>query len=76
VLVRSQPFVRQDEIAVVLVGEEATVKRFHRSSPDMIELVPANPAYATMSFSEGGESLKVLGKVVAVLRNLEDPQGS
>jgi repressor LexA len=73
VLVRSQPFVRQDETAVVLVGDEATVKHFHRVSPDVIELVPANPAFQVMTFSPGGEPLKVLGKVVAVLRTLEDP---
>lgn len=72
VLVRSQPFVAQGETAVVLVGEEATVKRFRRISGSEIELVPANPAYLPMRFSEGGDPVKVLGKVVAVLRTLED----
>lgn len=74
VLVRSQPFVQQGEIAVVLIGDEATVKRFHRVSADAIELVPSNPAYPVMTFESGGENLQVIGKVAAVLRTLEEPQ--
>jgi len=74
VLVRSQPFVRQGEIAVVLIGDEATVKRFRRVSADVIELIPSNPAYPVMTFESGGENLQVIGKVAAVLRTLEEPQ--
>ncbi len=42
VLVRPQPFVEQGEIAVVLIGDEATVKRFYIKN-GRIELHPEIP---------------------------------
>jgi len=71
VLVRSQPFVQQGEIAVVLVGEEATVKRFFLRSRNRIELKPENPSHEPMIYGPG-DSVRVEGKVIAVLRLLED----
>lgn len=72
VLVRSQPFVEQGEIAVVLVGEEATVKRFFLRPGSRVELRPENPAHAKMVYGPSDEHVKVEGKVIAVLRLLED----
>ena len=72
VLVRSQPFVEQGEIAVVLVGDEATVKRFFRRSGNRVELKPENPAHEKMIYGPSDERVKVEGKVIAVLRLLED----
>jgi repressor LexA len=72
VLVRSQPFVEQREIAVMLVGEEATVKRFFRRSGNRVELRPENPAHSTMIYGPSDERVSVEGKVIAVLRLLED----
>jgi repressor LexA len=70
VLVRQQPFVEQGEIAVVMVDDEATVKRFYMRN-GRIELTPENPSFEVMSFGPEDSSVRVLGKVIAVFRNLE-----
>lgn len=70
VLVRPQPFVEQGEIAVVRIGDEATVKRFFRYD-DRIELHPENRAYEPMVFHRDDEDVRVIGKVTAVFRDLE-----
>jgi len=44
--------------------EEATVKRFARRNGAVV-LIPENPAYDEMVFTEG---VQIIGKVVAVLR--------
>jgi repressor LexA len=65
VVVRSQNVAENGEIVAALVdGEEATVKRFSRRNGHVV-LIPENPAYDEMTFTEG---VQVLGKVVAVLR--------
>ena len=63
VIVRRQPDVDSGDIAVVLVnGDDATVK-----SPQGVTLIPSNPAYEPMYYSnEEIESLpvQILGRVV------------
>ena len=67
VIVRRQPDVDSGDIAVVLVnGDDATVKRIQKS-PQGVTLIPSNPAYEPMYYSnEEIESLPVtiLGRVV------------
>ena len=67
VIVRRQPDVDSGDIAVVLVnGDDATVKRI-KKSPQGVTLIPSNPAYEPMYYSnEEIESLPVtiLGRVV------------
>ena len=67
VIVRRQPDVESGEIAVVLVnGYDATVKRI-KKSPQGVTLIPSNPAYEPMYYSnEEIENLPVVivGKVV------------
>jgi repressor LexA len=70
VLVRPQPFVEQGEIAVVMVGDEATVKRFFRFA-NRIELHPENSNYKPIVYLEDDEDVRVVGKVAAVFRILE-----
>lgn len=70
VLVRPQPFVEQGEIAVVRIGDEATVKRFFRHG-DRVELHSENPSYRPIVCRDGSEETRVIGKVVAVFRELE-----
>lgn len=70
VLVRPQPFVEQGEIAVVLLDDEATVKRFYRHG-DRIELHAENPAYLPIVCLAGNSEVRILGKVTAVFRELE-----
>jgi len=67
VVVRSQNVANNGEIVAALVdGEEATVKRFSRRDGKVV-LIPENPAYEEMVFTEG---IQILGKVVAVLRTI------
>ena len=55
-----------DIVAALIDGEEATVKRFERTT-DGVTLHPANEAYEPVAYSK---DLAVLGVVVAVLRRL------
>ncbi|MFZ0493157.1 MAG: transcriptional repressor LexA [Acidimicrobiia bacterium] len=65
VVVRSQNIAETGQIVAALVdGEEATVKRFARRDGAVV-LIPENPAYEEMAFTDG---VQILGKVVAVLR--------
>ena len=68
VIVRQQQAVDDGEIAVVLLGEEATVKRFYKT-PDHIRLQPEHPTMEPLLVSKG-QPCTVLGKVVAVFRKL------
>jgi repressor LexA len=70
VLVRPQPFVEQGQIAVVRIGDEATVKRFFRFD-SRIELHPENPDFKPIVFNEEDEDIRIVGKVTAVFRILE-----
>jgi len=44
VLVRKQPFLENGRIGVILIGEEATIKRFYKQE-NLAILKPENPAY-------------------------------
>ncbi len=70
VLVRPQPFVEQGEIAVVRIGDEATVKRLFRFNT-RVELHSDNPNYKPFVFFDSDEDVRIVGKVTAVLRTLE-----
>ncbi len=63
VVVRPQPEASNGEIVVALLGDEATVKRFHRGS-DGVWLLPENPNYEPID----GHDAKIIGKVKAVVR--------
>ena len=66
-IVRAQDDCDSGDIAIVLVnGNEATVKRI-KKGPEGIMLIPNNPAYEPMYYSNAEiESLpvRVIGKVV------------
>ena len=64
VFIRQQSTVENGEIAAVVIGEEATLKRVYRTA-DGVMLVAENPAYQPMYFS--GEELNnmwILGKAI------------
>lgn len=66
VLVKVQTQAENGEIVVVLVEDEATVKRiFHRG--DKIILQPENPAHRPMAFTPR-DNIRILGKVAGVIR--------
>lgn len=68
VLVRRQPTVQSGEIAAVVIGDEATVKRV-RFIPGGVRLEPENPSYQPMEFG-AGDDVRVAGKVLMSLRRI------
>lgn len=64
VYVRSQPDVEDGEIAVVLIGDEATLKRVYHFDT-FVQLVACNPKYAPMIVTARDESVRIEGKAVA-----------
>ena len=62
--------VRSGEIAVVLIGEEATVKRFFPRR-DKIVLIPENEDYEPIEVRPSDPEVRVAGKVVGVFRRLD-----
>lgn len=64
--VKSQSIVDDGEIAVVLIEEEATVKRvYYDRENNIITLVPENPMYKPMRYiGEQLNNIRILGKVV------------
>lgn len=70
VLVRRQPDVESGEIAVVSLGDEATLKRVYKHpEKGIIELRPANPAYESIILlPEDAENVRILGKVIVVMK--------
>lgn len=67
VYIRSQPTVAQGEIAAVIIGEEATLKRvYYYPDEERLILSAENPAYPPIVLS-GSElaSVRILGKAVA-----------
>jgi repressor LexA len=71
VMVRVQPRVARGEIAVALVGEEATLKRVYEEAGGLV-LKGDNPSFTPLRFSpDEAAEVQILGKVVGVYRNLE-----
>ncbi len=65
VVVRQQPTADNGDIVAALLGEEATVKTFKRTS-GQVWLLPHNPAYEPID----GNNATIMGKVVTVLRKV------
>lgn len=67
VYIREQPDVEDGEIAAVLIGEEATLKRVYKY-PSKVVLRPENPLYDDMIYSkEEMNEVRILGRAVAFL---------
>jgi len=69
VLVRRDEPVRQGDVVVALVGDEATVKTFAKSGPRIV-LKAENPDYADIVPASDGPEFRILGRVVEVRRRL------
>ncbi len=63
IIVEKTPTVRNGEIAVILIGDEATVKYFFKEA-DHYRLQPANIAMKPIIVQEA----KILGKVIGLFR--------
>jgi len=68
VVVRQQETADNGDIVVAIIGEEATLKRFHRVR-DGVRLEPANREMTPITVRSG--DFRIQGKVVAVHRTLE-----
>ena len=68
-VVKPQTHVANGEIAVVLMGEEATVKRFYQEK-DQVRLEPANAGFKPILVNPHSEEFRILGKVVGIVRKL------
>lgn len=67
VYIRQQPDVENGEIAAVLIGEEATLKKIHKY-PNKVVLSPCNPMYDDLVYqNEQLNEIRILGKAVAFL---------
>jgi len=65
VYIRRQPTVDDGQIAAVLIGDEATLKRVH-FFPDHIVLEPENPQFRPLVYWENDmNSVRILGLAVA-----------
>ena len=65
VYIRQQDTIENGEIAAVLIGSEATLKRVQLFE-DHIILMPENPMYKPLAYwNEGMNNIRILGKAVA-----------
>lgn len=70
VFIRQQPDVENGEIAAVLIGEEATLKRVYKYE-NRIELRPENPTYPIQNYEgENLNNIHILGKAVGFLSTI------
>ncbi len=71
VFIRQQPEVCNGQIAAVLVGDEATLKRFYHSG-NTVTLLAENPDVAPLTLSgDELERVRVIGLAVAFLHEME-----
>lgn len=71
VYIKITPAVENGEIAAVVIGEEATLKKVYRHG-DTLTLIPANTTYEPMVFRKGEiNEIRICGRAVAVLRHLK-----
>ena len=68
VVIRTQSVVSENDIAAVLVNDEATIKRV-KVGEGVVRLIPANERYSVMEYP--AEEVSIIGKVVGLLRSLD-----
>jgi repressor LexA len=68
-LVKPQPNAENGEIVVVLIEDEATIKRIFKKR-DLIRLEPANPKMEPIIVKKGEKKVAIVGKVVGIFRKM------
>ncbi|UCD70783.1 MAG: repressor LexA [Syntrophobacterales bacterium] len=68
-LVHPQPVVDEGEISVVLIDDEATVKRVYRAG-DALRLQPSNPTMKPIIVGTEEGRVTIVGKVVGIFRKM------
>jgi len=74
VLIRRQDWADNGEIVAVLIGEEATLKRFyreHHKDQDRIRLQPENSAMRPLYILPDAAPAMIVGKAVGLIRTLK-----
>lgn len=72
VFIRSQPIVENGEIAAVIIGDEATLKRwYYYPDTEKLILTPENPAYEPIVYvGDELSAVRCLGKAVCFMSSL------
>lgn len=72
VFIREQPMVNDGEIAAVIIGDEATLKRVkYNKEKQQLTLFPANDKYDPLVyFGDDLSQIRILGKAVCFMSNL------
>ncbi len=68
-LVYPQSMVENGEIAVVLIDDEATLKRVYREG-DALRLLPSNPTMKPIIVRMGEGRVTIVGKVIGIFRKV------
>jgi repressor LexA len=69
VIIQQQPQVNQGEIAVVLIDNEATIKRVYRNK-GIIKLQPENESTPPIIVDPKKKEVSIIGKVKGVIRKM------
>jgi len=69
IIVERRDHAANGEIAVALIDNEATVKRFYREAAGQIRLQPANAALRPLYYSE--EAVRIQGVVIGIMRKMK-----
>ena len=70
--VKKTPLAENGQIVVARIDDEVTVKEFHRSGPDRVSLLPANPDYKAIEVNLKRRAFSIEGVYVGVLRRCPD----
>ena len=75
VFIRQQDDVESGEIAAVIIGDEATLKRVNKQVPGFLLLEPANQKYDPIvinlnKLNDDSEPVRIIGKAIAFQSNL------
>lgn len=72
VYIRSQPDVENGDIAAVLIGDEATLKRVRKYKNKLV-LSPENPMYSDLVYCDSElEQVRILGRAEAFLSRIKN----
>jgi len=69
VIIRAQPIVPDETVALAYVDGEATIKLICRT-PQGYRLMPANPDYAPIEISADTPDFRIAGPVIGVVRDM------
>jgi repressor LexA len=70
VIVQPKEEANNNEIVAVLIGDEATVKKFRRED-DKVVLMPENPDFKPIVLDRDSGDFKIVGAVVGLMRNYQ-----